>query len=244
MSQAKDLTFGLQEFFKKRGFAKAVVGLSGGVDSALVIALAVKALGKENVAGLILPEKNVSSEKSTELALKLAAQLGVQTFEFDITAPLRGMIGLPWRFTPLANQNIRTRLRMLLLYHYALSKQALVLGTSNKSELLLGYGTKFGDFAADVEVIATLWKTEVWKLAKKMKLPQEIIEREPTAELAPNQTDAGELGADYKTLDKILQKLEANKFKLPKGAGELTKKVWERVKMNRHKTELIPIISS
>lgn len=243
MLQAKDLVLGLQEFFKKRGFTKAVLGLSGGVDSALVLALAVKAFGKENVAGLILPEKGVSSEKSTLLARELARQFGVQTFEFDLTAPLRGLIGLPWRFTPLANQNIRPRLRMLLLYHYALSKGALVLGTSNKSELLLGYGTKFGDFAADVEVIASLWKSEVWQLAKKLKIPQEIIEREPTAELAPGQTDAGELGADYKTLDKILQKLEANKFKLPKGSDGLTRRVYERVKINRHKTELVPTIN-
>ena len=131
---------------------------------------------------------------------------------------------------------------MLLLYHYALTHQTLVLGTSNKSEILLGYGTKFGDFAADVEVIGSLWKTEVIELAKELEIPEEIIQRPPTAELSVGQTDAGDLGGDYAKLDDILKKLEANNFELLEESDELTKKTLERVLTNKHKTELTPVL--
>ncbi len=239
---SKKLISNLKKFFKERNFSKAVVGLSGGVDSALTLAIAVRALGAENVYGLILPEAGVSSPQSAELAQKLADQLGVQTFTFELNEALRNFIGIPWGFTPEANQNIRPRLRMLLLYHFALAKKALVLGTSNKSEILLGYGTKWGDFAADVEILGSLWKTEVYVLAKDLKVPKEILKRAPTAELSPNQTDEGELGADYEKLDEILQKLEKKKWKLPKDADEFEKSILKRVKENKHKTELPPML--
>jgi NAD+ synthase len=240
--KAKRLISHLKKFFNQRGFEKAVVGLSGGVDSAVVLALAAAALGPKNIFGLILPEEGVSSPLSAELAEKLATKFGVTTYTRDLTDALRAFIGLPWSFNTEANQNIRPRLRMTLLYHFALTKKALVLGTSNKSEMLLGYGTKFGDFAADVEVLGNIWKTDVYKLAKELKIPQEIINRPPTAELHAGQTDAGELGADYAQLDQILQKFEKNEFKLSSDTSELEKEILERVLANRHKTELVPVL--
>jgi NAD+ synthase len=242
MPKAKRLISRLKKFFNQQGFSKAVLGLSGGVDSAVTLAIAVKALGSENVFGLILPEQGVSSPLSAELAEKVAAKFEVATFTRDLTDSLRTYIGLPWGFSTLANQNIRPRLRMILLYHFALTKKALVLGTSNKSEMLLGYGTKFGDFAADVEVLGNIWKTDVYKLAKELKIPVEIIKRPPTAELAPGQTDAGELGAGYAQLDQILQKLEKKKFQPSSVASELEKNILERVEANRHKTELVLVL--
>jgi len=242
MISPRHLTASLKEFFANRGFTSAVGGLSGGIDSAVTLAIAVEALGSKNVFGLIMPETGVSSPKSAQLAEMVAQQFSVKTVTFPLDKSLQALIGLPWGFNPLANQNIRPRLRMLLLYHFALTRKCLVLGTSNKSEILLGYGTKFGDFAADVEVIGNLYKTEVYELAEKLKIPKQIIVRPPTAELHPTQTDEEELGGSYKVIDKILQNIEKSGFILPKNPDELTQKIYLRVMQNRHKTELTPVL--
>ncbi|MCK5472177.1 NAD(+) synthase [Candidatus Gracilibacteria bacterium] len=236
MPNSQTLISNLKKFFAERNFTRAVIGLSGGVDSSLALALAVHALGSENIFGLILPQKNVSSSKSKILAKKVAKKFGVRTFEFEISKVINSL-KFPWEVNELAEMNLAPRVRMIALFHFANSKNALVLGTSNRSEILLGYGTKFGDFAADVEVLGNLWKTEVFALAKKLKVPREIVARTPTAELLPNQTDESELGANYKKLDTILRKLEANNFGLPKNSTEFEKEILARVFTNRHKIE-------
>lgn len=249
---SEQLISNLKKFFEERGFQKAVVGLSGGVDSAVTLAVAVKALGSENVFGLTLPNKSVSSDESKLLAEKVASQFGVQVTEFELNE-LVEKFSPPWEANELAQINIAPRLRMMALYHFANSKDALVLGTSNKSEILLGYGTKWGDFAGDVEVLGSLWKTEVFELAKELNIPEEIIARPPTAELQAGQTDEEELGGSYAELDKILQRLEKNGFEqtvqvdsdTPEpavDASELEKSVLDRVLVNRHKTELPPVL--
>ena len=240
--RSKRLISRLKKFFNQQGFTRAVVGLSGGIDSSVTLAIAVEALGEKNVYGLIMPEAGVSSPESEDLAQKLADKLGVQAFTFELTKILQGFIGLPWGLNTEANQNLRPRLRMALLYHFALGKSSLVLGTSNKSELLLGYGTKFGDFAADVEVLGNVWKTEVYALARELKIPRTIIKRRPSAELAPGQTDEEDLGASYAKLDLILKELEENNFELKQDAGEFEKSVLERVRRNEHKTKKIPFL--
>ncbi|MFH0834593.1 MAG: NAD(+) synthase [Patescibacteria group bacterium] len=241
MSNSEILITKLQRFFADRKFQKAVVGLSGGVDSALTLALAVRALGAENVFGLILPRKNISSDESKILAEKVAQKFGVQTFEFEIGALIE-KFSPPWKQNSLAEINLAPRIRMLTIYNFANAQNALVLGTSNKSEILLGYGTKFGDFAADVEVLGNLFKTEVFELAKELEVPSEIINRAPTAELHAGQTDESELGANYQILDEILIRLEKNNFALAKNATELEKKILQRVLENKHKTELTPLL--
>ena len=241
MSQSKILVEQLQKFFADQKFQKAVVGLSGGIDSAVTLAIAVRALGSRNVSGLILPSKRVSSDRSKILAEKVAGQLGAPTFEFELGALIE-QFSPPWEASDLAEINIAPRLRMMALYHFANSRDCLVLGTSNKSEILLGYGTKFGDFAADVEVLGNLFKTEVVTLARELEIPEEIISRAPTAELHAGQTDEAELGASYEVLDEILQKLEQDNFELPENATELEKDILKRVIQNRHKTELPPVL--
>ncbi|MCF7845869.1 MAG: NAD(+) synthase [Candidatus Peribacteraceae bacterium] len=241
MSNAKIISDKLKKFCSERGFNQAVVGLSGGVDSAVTLALAVQALGAENVFGLILPRQNVSSNESKNLAEKVAEQFGVQVHEFEI-GELIEKFTPPWEQNHLAEINLAPRLRMTALYHFANSQNALVLGTSNRSEILLGYGTKFGDFAADVEVLGNLFKTEVFELARELEVPAEIIDRPPTAELHAGQTDAAELGANYKIIDEILQKLEKNNFELPSDSTEFEKKILARVLGNKHKTECTPVL--
>lgn len=241
MSNSKLLADKLKQFCAERGFQRAVVGLSGGIDSSVTLALAVQALGAENVFGLILPRQKVSSDESKMLADKVAKQFGVQIHEFEI-GELIEKFTPPWDQNRLAEINLAPRLRMTALYNFANSQNALVLGTSNRSEILLGYGTKFGDFAADVEVLGNFFKTEIFELARELEIPAEIIDRPPTAELHADQTDEAELGANYKVLDEILQKLEKNNFELPPDSTEFEKNIFKRVLENKHKTECTPVL--
>lgn len=232
------ITKGLKDYFEQHGFEKAVLGLSGGVDSALTLVLAVSALGAENVSALIMPELGLSKQENTDHSKMLCDFFGVRYFYQPINPFLTGIDLLPWRPEGLAAMNIKPRVRALLLYSFANTENALVLGTSNKSELLLGYGTKYGDLAADVEVIGDLLKTEVLKLAEYAGLPPEIVNKTPTAELAPDQTDEEEMGASYQDMDKVLAKIDmgqeaAIEYGLP---AVLTQMVFRRTEQNKHKS--------
>lgn len=238
----EELVSGLQEFFKKNGYSRAVLGVSGGIDSALTLKIAVDALGEKNITGLILPEKGISSEQSVYHARTLCDFLGVKNHIIQINKFVMDFNTLPWKGSAMANMNIKPRVRMMLLYHFANTHGALVLGTSNKSEILLGYGTKFGDFAADIEVLAELYKEDVYTLARYIGLPDELIQKKPSAELAVNQTDEGELGASYSELDPILKQHELGFDKLlEKGINPaLLNRTFRRIEENRHKTSPIP----
>lgn len=239
---------GLRDYFGKAGFKKAVVGLSGGIDSSLTLKLTVDAIGADNVTGLLMPDLGLTNRINIEHAQKLADFFGVETYKVPINGFLGRFEELPWTALgdeyrsglDLAEANTKARIRAVILYHYANSARALVMGTSNLSETLLGYGTKFGDLAADVEVIGALYKTEVREMARFLSLPPEIIDKKPSAELFKDQTDEGELGADYDVLDKILVNREVGVLKLvDQGFDEnLVKSVFERVKNNQHKSEM------
>lgn len=235
----KKITEGIQEYFKENGFQKGVLGLSGGLDSSTVLKLAVDALGHENVDVLILPEKGLTKQENVEHAKGLADFLKVKYYHVPINSFLVDYASLPWKQGDLAYANAKARIRANLLYNYANSFDALVVGTSNKSELLLGYGTKFGDLASDLLPIGGLYKTEVVELADFMELPKEIVEKEPSAELYEGQTDEGELGGTYKELDTILRQHDLGEEELiDKGMNAmLVRSVFKRIKVNKHKLE-------
>lgn len=247
-----NLVAGVRDYFGKNGFKRAVVGLSGGIDSSLTLKIAVDALKAENVTGILMPDLGLTDRKNIEHASKLAEFLKVKTYKVPINGFHTKYNELPWALNTLetergvlANINTKARLRANILYHYANTFGALVLGTSNLSETLLGYGTKFGDLAADIEVIGDLYKTEVFELARFLHLPPEIINKKPSAELYKGQTDEKELGASYEELDKILMhRHEAETKLLARGFDpRLVRDVMHRIKSNKHKSEMPFVIT-
>lgn len=194
----------IRDYFHKAGFSKTVIGLSGGLDSSVSCALAALALEPQNILALTMPHSS-SSDASLADAEELAAQLGIRhrIIALDgVTDPYFAA------HAPHANQlrrgNWMARIRMCMLYDHAAAENRLVMGTGNRSELLIGYFTQFGDSACALEPIGHLYKTEVFELAKYLALPRSILEKKPTADLWPGQTDEEEIGLGYEILDRIL----------------------------------------
>ena len=185
------------------GYSKAVVGLSGGVDSALSCVLAVEALGAENVLAVRMPYKT-SSPDSLEHAGLLIEQLQIPSKTIDITNMVDPLFAMDPGITKLRKGNIMARERMIVLYDQSEVFKGLVIGTSNKTELLLGYGTLFGDMASALNPMGDLYKTQLRQLAHALQIPQAIIEKAPTADLWVGQTDEAELGVSYEQADQIL----------------------------------------
>ncbi len=193
----------IREEVRKAGFERVVVGISGGVDSALSAFLAVEALGKENVIGLSMPYRT-SSEESRNDARLVAETLGIEFHELDITPQVDAYFSLFPDADRVRRGNKMARERMSILYDFAHWRKALVLGTSNKSEILIGYATRWGDGAHDLNPIGDLYKTQVWQMARFVGVPERIVRKKPTADLWPGQTDEGEIGIAYRELDLIL----------------------------------------
>jgi NAD+ synthase len=189
----------------RTGFTRGILGLSGGIDSSLVAFLAVEALGKDNVLGLIMPYRT-SNPTSRADAEAVAQQLGIATRLIEITPMVEPYIA---QYAPDARRrgNVMARARMIVLYDQSEEFRALVIGTSNKTEALLGYTTHFGDNAAAIQPIADLYKCQVRQLARAVGVPQTIIDKAPSADLWQGQTDEGELGFTYDQADAILYRL-------------------------------------
>lgn len=196
--------------YSKDGY---VVGLSGGVDSAVAAALAVRGVGRGRVGVILMPCH--SSSEDARLGGHVAQWLGVMVRQIDLSCaydaqiaalpvPETGPVEIMARLR-LAEANVKPRLRMITLYYLSTSLNCLVLGTSNLSERMLGYFTKYGDGGVDVEPLGQLYKTEVWELAEHLGVPQKIIDRAPSAGLWPGQTDEGEIGFPYADIDAYLQ---------------------------------------
>lgn len=233
------LLYFIREEFYKAGFKKAVIGISGGVDSALSAFLGVLALGKENVIGISMPYRT-SSEASKEDARLVANTLGIEFHEIDITP----FIDAYYENLPNADRirrgNKMARERMSILYDFAHWKKAMVLGTSNKSENLIGYFTRWGDGAEDIDPLGDLYKTQVWEMAEFVGVPERVVKKAPSADLWPGQTDKSELGLTYHILDQILLgyadlRLREDEL-IEAGYDEkLVKKVLEMVRKSQYK---------
>jgi NAD+ synthase len=188
---------------RKFGFNRVVLGLSGGIDSALSATLAAEALGPENVVALILPYKT-SSPDSEGHARLLIEQLGLQHDEIDITPMAEPLFARYGDMSNLRRGNVLARLRMVTVFDRSSAESALVLGTSNKTEYLLGYTTWYGDSAASIQPLGDLYKTQIRALSRAVGVPAPIVEKKPSADLWPGQTDEAEMGLQYDLVDQVL----------------------------------------
>ena len=188
------------------GMKRGVIGLSGGVDSAVVAYLAAEALGKENVLCVLLPYKT-SSPDSLEDSRLIVKKLGMRSELVDITKMVDAYENETLQLTKVRKGNIMARARMIALYDLSAREKGLVVGTSNKTELMLGYGTIYGDTACGINPLGDLYKTQVWQLAEAIGVPDPIVKKKPTADLWIGQTDEGELGLSYGEVDKLLYQM-------------------------------------
>jgi NAD+ synthetase len=200
------VSFLKDEVTVRRGFKKGIVGLSGGVDSALTAFLAVEALGRENVLGVCLPYRT-SSPDSLAHAQLVIKQLGIPSLTVDISPAVDGYLKVIGDVDPARKGNVMARERMIVLFDLSAKYNALPLGTSNKSERLLGYFTWHADDAPPVNPLGDLFKTQVWALARHVGVPDEIVAKPATADLIKGQTDEGDLGLPYPKVDRILEAL-------------------------------------
>jgi NAD+ synthase len=196
----------LREEVQKVGLKKAVLGLSGGIDSALVAHLASEALGSENVLAIIMPYK-LSSPESESHARQVADGIGIAHKVIEITPMIDAYFNAVPDADAMRRGNKMARERMTILFDHSAAEAALVLGTSNKTELLLGYGTLYGDMASALNPIGDLYKTQVWQLSEEMAVPRQVIDKKPSADLWEGQTDEQELGFSYRDVDALLYQM-------------------------------------
>ncbi|MBI2659810.1 NAD+ synthase [Candidatus Woesearchaeota archaeon] len=236
------LLLGIRDYFKKNNFKKAVIGLSGGLDSSVATSLVVKALGKQNVTAILMPDIGTTSKESMKNAKMLAKKLGIKHHSVEINNFVRFFENLSkkmhYKNRAYSISNAKARTRMMILYYFANLENALVIGTSDKSEIALGYTTKYGDNAADILVIGDLWKTEVIELGRFLGIPEPILRKKPSAELVKGLTAEKELGASYPILDKILKMYIEDGLSPDQITGfdrKLVNKAVDRIRLNEHK---------
>lgn len=240
------LTGFLREETHKVGVRKAVLGLSGGIDSALVAYLAAEALGPENVHAIIMPY-SASNPESEAHARLVAESLGIHHQVIEITPMVDAYFAQFPEAEPMRRGNKMARERMTVLYDHSAALSALVLGTSNKTELLLGYGTLHGDMASALNAIGDLYKSQVWQLSAAVGVPQPVIDKKPSADLWAGQTDEQELGFTYRAVDELLYHMVDLRMSrdelLAKGfAAEFIDKIYLKVQ-NSHFKRRLPVIA-
>jgi NAD+ synthase len=235
----------IKEELAKFGYARGLIGLSGGVDSSVCACLAARALGPQNVLGVILPYRDSFVEDVRD-AEEIARQLRIRSRVIDITP----MVDAYFSRYPARDRvrigNKMARERMSILYDLSARERGLILGTSNKTELLIGYGTIHGDMACAINPLGDLYKTQVRELAAHLGIPTNILKKRPTAGLWPGQTDEDEIGLTYAEVDRILFELidERKPWKDVAAAGYATrsvKKIMALVKKAEYKRKMPPI---
>jgi NAD+ synthase len=234
------LTGFIRDEVAKSGMKRCVMGLSGGIDSALSAYLSAEALGAENVLVVRMPYKTSSPASYDDAQLVIDA-LKLPTLTVDITAMADALINQFSDMSNLRKGNIMARLRMITLYDQSVAWGGLVMGTSNKTEFLLGYSTIYGDSGVALHPIADLYKCQVRQLATALGVPQPIIDKAPSADLWEGQTDEGELGFTYNDADQVLYLLVDERYSVAEASEEsgypieFVHKIWERVKANHYK---------
>ncbi|EMY2840483.1 NAD+ synthase [Campylobacter coli] len=232
----------IQHKVKDSGLNGVVLGLSGGIDSALVATLCKKALG-ENVFALLMPTK-FSNQENLNDALKLCQELNLKYKIIEIQDILEAFLKQSENTDELSRGNFAARIRMSLLYDYSALKKALVVGTSNKSELLLGYGTIYGDLAYAFNPIGELYKSEIYGLARYLNLNEKFIQKAPSADLWIGQSDEKDLGFSYELIDKGLKALENQDMKALENLDKkLLDMLQSRIKNNAFKRNMPEIAS-
>lgn len=241
----REITTFLRTQMERAELKKGVIALSGGIDSAVVATLAVRALGSERVVSHVLPDGEVTPKEDIEDAEGLAESLGILCRRISIHGPLEafeqtlkeaGLLG-----DHVAWGNVKPRLRMIASYFVANFEQGLVLGTGNKSELLIGYYTKYGDGGVDVLPLGHLYKTQVRQLARHLGLPDRIIQKAPSATLWEGQTDEEEIGLSYPELDRVLHCLHDREISVSETAAALrmdrvrVRRIADMMEKNAHK---------
>ncbi|MFW9929585.1 MAG: NAD+ synthase [Candidatus Thorarchaeota archaeon] len=202
----------IKDYVKNANADKVILGLSGGIDSAVTAALCMKALGNQNVTGLILPCESISTDIAD--AEMVARNLGIKRYVIDLTPIYEEFLSympIEDKFNKLPKANLKVRLRMVTLYYICqILGNCLVAGTGNRAEMAIGYFTKYGDGGVDFEPLGLLYKSEVRALAKILHIPEKIIKKTPSPGLWPGQTDEGEIGLSYDTIDEILYRMDYN----------------------------------
>ncbi len=238
----------LLEEIRKAGFDRGVIGLSGGIDSSLAAALAARALGAGNVHGVLMPYGSGEEARRAVADAELVAQhLGIRTESVDIAPLVDAHFAGEKDATALRRGNFMARMRMAVLFDRSMRDRALVIGTSNKSELLLGYGTLFGDLASALNPLGDLYKTQVRLLSRHLGLPGPILQKAPSADLWPGQTDEGELGFTYEEVDLVLfllvdRRLTTEEIAEHGFAPEFVANVSQRIRTTQFKRRL-PLIA-
>ncbi len=233
------LTGFIRDSINKAGMTRAVIGLSGGIDSAISAYLAAQALGAENVLALRMPYAT-SSAASLSDAESVIEDLGLPHLVVPISEMAQPLIERFPDMSPLRKGNIMARLRMITLYDQSMAWGGLVMGTSNKTEFLLGYSTIYGDSGVALHPIADLYKCQVRQMARHLSVPTAIIKKPPSADLWVGQTDEDELGFTYDQADQVLFLLVDERYTVDEVADEgfdreFVVQIWERVKANHYK---------
>ncbi len=235
----------LRSEITRMNFSRAVIGLSGGIDSALSCFLAAEALGPQNVLAVRMPYRT-SSADSLEDAQRVIDATGVQALTLPISDMADALIHQYPDMNAMRRGNIMARCRMIVLYDQSASFNGLVVGTGNKTEILLGYSTLYGDSACALNPLGDLYKTQVRQLSQALGVPQSILDKAPSADLWSGQTDEGELGYTYAEVDRLLYLLVDQRYTpaecVRAGFGEpFVRSVVERIRRNQFKRVLPPI---
>ena len=239
----------MEDFLARTGARGYVIGLSGGVDSTAAAYLAVRAVGPERVHALLLPDREATPSEDLEDAKWVAEKLGISYTLVEINDIYESFLrSMPFRQleNKVANGNLKVRIRMCMLYYYANSRNCLVIGTSDRSEILIGYYTKWGDGASDLIPLGGLFKTQVRKLAEHMGVPKRIAYKPSSPRLWKGHMAEEELGASYEVIDQVLYCLFDKGYDLEETAKatgfslETVKKIYEMYLRSSHKRSLPP----